>query len=297
MADFSRFSAGVDLRRRIRLRSKSARAVAAGGGVMGPVSSRRWRQSGCPVVKGTRAAVGEAYAAGRDKQVFAFACAAYGETDDAVLGERADFARIADAVGVGVAPESEAGEFGAGEFAVGVVVERAHGFEAVAPEHGPGALADQVEAAADLAAMLGVPHQPGGVGREPALRARIARAGEVEGDWGGVAGERIKGSVRQGYDDRRDVGGGPGSMQAIAQASDCASVRGRFRQRPQVLDGFAENGVRLPIRVFVVIALREVRVGQGYDAPQMLARARRFAALVEDVGEAEVCTEVRIVEF
>ena len=105
-------------------------------------AAKAWR----PIIKRARASIIEAHAVRRSDEARPRGVATNGQRRDAMHVGRDHFARVADAVAVFVAPERQTAEFAASQFTVAIVIERSQGFEAIAPEHAPGALADQVEA-------------------------------------------------------------------------------------------------------------------------------------------------------
>jgi hypothetical protein len=103
---------------------------------------------------------------------------------DVELAQVEDFVGGADAVGIAVLPEADAGEFLAGKEAVGVVVQGSEGVVAVLPKHPEGDAAEHLQGGGDGAA-LGKVNDPGGVGRNPLPFAPgCLRAVEIECDCG-----------------------------------------------------------------------------------------------------------------
>src|SRR6516164_7084425 len=90
-----------------------------------------------------------------------------GDGDDSVIGKRADFAGLADAIAVCVVPDGEAVEFLAAEDAIAVVVQAAQGLVAIVPEAPEGDIAEELQAGGDLADLVRIVDEPAAVLGDP----------------------------------------------------------------------------------------------------------------------------------
>src|SRR6266478_5782180 len=82
---------------------------------------------GDPVVAGPHRAIRHRHARRAVLEAFRVRDVRAREGDDSPLAQRTHLAGIDDAVGIGIAPDGQALELAAGQPAVAVVVERAHG--------------------------------------------------------------------------------------------------------------------------------------------------------------------------
>src|SRR5262249_41990985 len=125
--------------------------------------------------------------------------------DNAVLRQRLHFAGVADAVAICVVPERQPIKFLPAEQPIAVIVERSQRVVTSLPEHPEGDVAEQLQRGSDLARLLRIVNQPGGIGVNP--RPFLLKAGAigVEGDGCAMCLDVASGeAVAQRHRDRCD---------------------------------------------------------------------------------------------
>jgi len=90
-----------------------------------------------------------------------------GQRHDSRLTHRGDFPGIAYTVRIGVVPQGQVAQFGTGELAVGIVIQRGQRLIAVSPKEPKSDIAEKLQRRCDTAGLFLVIHQPGGIAAEP----------------------------------------------------------------------------------------------------------------------------------